>query len=210
MKRSLALALAMVISGCAMQQPQPSMAVYDFGLHRPTANDKVQAFGTSSRKLEASLVVAEIAAPPWLDGTVIQYRLAYQNPARSYAYADSRWAAAPAMLLTQRIRSRIAEISRDGLLSPADRGLASYLLRLELEEFSHVFDSAAESRGIIRLRASLIDRRTRSLVAQRSFSIERSAPTADARGAVHALTEASDELIVNLTGWLSGNLPAEG
>lgn len=206
MKRSLVVALAIAISGCVMQRPQPSVAVYDFGSHRPLADDTADTLGAAIPKLEATLIVAETAAPPWLDGTAIQYRLAYLDPTQSYAYADSRWAAAPAMLLTQRIRSRIAEINSDGILSPADRIPANYLLRLELEEFSQVFDSAAESRGIVRVRASLIDRQARSLTAQRSFSIEKSASTADARGAVRALTEASDKLIVNLISWLSDSL----
>ncbi|MEO6824040.1 MAG: hypothetical protein ABI167_04810 [Nitrosospira sp.] len=39
-------------------------------------------------------------------------------------------------------------------------------LRLELEEFTQVFDTADRSRPVVRLRASLIKRSTRLLLAQ--------------------------------------------
>ncbi len=211
MKSYLALALAIAVSGCVVFRTQPSMAVYDFGMYRLAADDAENvAVASGKPRLEASLMVADAAAPAWLDNTGIQYRLAYQDLAQSHAYASSRWAAAPATLLTQQIRSRIAGSSSGGVLSPADHVRADYMLRLELEEFTQVFDTAGESRGVIGLRASLIDRGARSLVAQRSFRVEQAASSADAAGAVHALTEASNRLIGNLIDWLSDKLPADG
>ncbi|MEK7768668.1 MAG: ABC-type transport auxiliary lipoprotein family protein, partial [Pseudomonadota bacterium] len=158
----------------------------------------------------ASLLVAEATAPAWLDSQAIQYRLAYHDPAQTHSYANSRWAAAPAALLTQRIRSRITAVTNSGVVSAGDGVRADYALRLELEEFSQVFDTVEQSRVVVRLRASLVERGTRRLLIQRNFSVEQVAPAADATGAVHALTEAGDRLTGDLIDWLAAKLEEEG
>ncbi len=204
MRKFLVLAV-MLLAGCAAPRTQTPMAIYDFGLQRSSTASN--AAGTSSHpRLSASLLVAA-TSPAWLDSLAIRYRLAYHNLAQSYAYASSRWAAAPAALLTQRIKSRIAGISNDAVVSASDNVRTDYALHLELEEFTQVFDTPDQSRAAVRLRASLIERSTRLLLAQRSFSMEQAAPAANAVGAVYALTEASDELIGNLIDWLAEELP---
>ncbi|MEE9222564.1 MAG: ABC-type transport auxiliary lipoprotein family protein, partial [Nitrosomonadaceae bacterium] len=125
---------------------------------------------------------------------------------QSYNYANNRWAAAPATLLTHRIRNRIAAVTNDKIVSTSEGTRTDFTLRLELEEFSQVFDAVDKSHVVIRLRASLIHRSSRSLRAQRNFSMEQSTPTANAAGAVQTLTESSDKLIENLIDWLAEEL----
>jgi cholesterol transport system auxiliary component len=151
-------------------------------------------------------LVPDIVAPVWLDSTAVQYRLAYHDVARVYVYATHRWAATPASLLAQRIRNRIAVISDGGVVSVVEGAQTDYALRLELEEFTQVFDAVERSRAIVKFRATLIDRRTRGLMGQRNFVAEESAPEANAAGGVHALTNASDKAIENLITWLSEEL----
>lgn len=198
----------LLLAGCAAPRTQTPTAVYDFGLERPFIASGVADTSSSPPHLFASLLVAA-TSPAWLDNPAIQYRLAYHDPARSYTYASSRWAAAPATLLTQRVKGYIAGVSNEGVVSAGDGVRANYMLRLELEEFTQIFDTPHQSRAVIRLRASLIERSTRSLLAQRSFSTEQAASTANAAGAVRGLTEASDKLIENLISWLAENLPEE-
>jgi cholesterol transport system auxiliary component len=206
MKKFLVLA-TLALAGCVMARTQTPAAVYDFGQQRLATASDSEAPGNG--RLKASLLVADATAPAWLDSTAIHYRLAYHDLAQSYAYASNRWAASPAVLLTQRIRSRIAGISDEGVVSAADGARTDYTLRLELEEFTQVFDTIDRSRAIIKLRASLIETGSRSLLAQRSFDIERTAPSANAAGAVRALTEAGDKLIGNLIAWLTEELAEE-
>ena len=73
---------------------------------------------------------------------------------------------------------------------------------IELEEFTQVFDQPEQSRAVIRLRASLIKRSTRQLLAQSPFTIERNTPSADAAGAVATLISASDAMAAVLIDWL--------
>ena len=79
------------------------------------------------------------------------------------------------------------------------------VLRIELEEFSQLFDAPAHSYGLARLRATLFhgspagDR----LLGQRSFVAQRPAPTPDAPGGVRALTAATNGAVEEIEQWLT-------
>ncbi|HEY9224744.1 MAG TPA: hypothetical protein VIP27_11400, partial [Variovorax sp.] len=77
-------------------------------------------------------------------------------------------------------------------------------LRVSLEEFSHYFASPTQSAGLVRLRATLVQSAPGgdSVVAQRSFMVQRPATSADAPGGVRALTLASDAVIAELVAWV--------
>lgn len=209
MKKLLILAI-LGIAGCAIPKAQTAVATYDFGARRlaesAVPEDSVR---TGHARLHTSLLVPDIVTPVWLDNTAIQYRLAYDDLARVHAYAANRWAATPGSLLAQRVRNRITAISDAGVVNVIEGARTDYTLRLELEEFTQVFDTAERSRAVVRFRASLINRGTRVLVSQRSFSAKQAAPSANAPGAVHALTDASDKAIGDLITWLVEELSEE-
>lgn len=194
-KRKLARAVmilgAAVAAGCAVGPQRQQADSYDLGPPR------VHASGPS---VAATLLLPDVSAPSWLDGHGIVYRLSYENSARPQAYAGSRWVAPPAALLTQRLRSRLAA-GAGGIVTISDGARADYALRIELEDFSQSFTDANASRVALRARASLFRLTDRLLVAQRVFSVDRAAPTPDARGAVVALGAASDEVIESLVEW---------
>jgi cholesterol transport system auxiliary component len=83
------------------------------------------------------------------------------------------------------------------------------LLRLDLEEFSHVFTTPDASVGLIRLRATLIEQATsgEKLIAQRTMVVQRPALSADAQGGVKALTAATDAAIEEIDVWLQQSTP---
>ena len=192
-RKIIVLALtATALAGCALGSQGPQADSYDLG---PSPARPATAAAT-----RPVLMVPEVAAPAWLDGQGIVYRLAYENDARPQAYANSRWVAPPAALLTQRLRSRFA--ANAGVVSGVDGTRADYVLRVDLEDFSQSFTSASASSVALRARASLVRLPDRVLVAQRAFSVERATPTADARGAVTALGAASGEMIDSLADWV--------
>lgn len=197
MLRATLLLLLALLAGCALgPQSGDAMARYDFGLLR---TDK-----EANPRLQRDLVVAAVSAPAWMDNTGIYYRLAYQDATRPQAYAQSRWVMPPAALLGQRLRASIARANKAAVFTPADGVRTDYTLRLELEEFSQVFDAADKSRAVVRLRASLI--RNRGVVAQQGFSMERAAAMPNAEGGVQALIAASDQAGNRLIDWLAGNM----
>lgn len=197
---NLLIIVFLLLSGCAFAPPVDApLTVYNFGLqHPPNTNNITAQLPTKS----PSLLIADATAPTWLDSQAIQYRLAYHNPMQLYTYANSRWAATPAAMMSLQVRNRILTETGIIVIKPGDGAQADYTLQIELNEFSQVFDAIDKSHAIISLNASLIHRKTRALIAQHHFNMQQKAVTADAAGGTKALTEASDKLTAHLVSWI--------
>ncbi|WP_293005046.1 ABC-type transport auxiliary lipoprotein family protein [Nitrosomonas sp.] len=201
----LLIVILLFLTGCSvLHKPQSAISTYAFGMPHLSLTEQVP---NQSQLHRRSLLINEAAAPAWLDSTAIHYRLLYDNPAQSYAYANSRWIAAPATLLTQQIRNRIVTNTPEQVLKDSGTAKADYVLQIELDEFTQLFDTTDSSHVVVSLRVSLIERNSRKLFAQKDFSTIESSPSADAAGAVFALNSASDKLINELVSWLTVKLP---
>jgi len=193
--RQLALVLVLcVFSGCSLMAPKaPPKTEFDFGPERNAPSD-------SAALSEAQLVIFDVSAPAWMDGTAMFYRLAYQNAAVPLPYAESEWVMSPAALLTQRLRSSAA-VHGDGAARLVDvHTPAVYRLRSELLEFEQIFDAPGRSHGVLRLRATL---EGEGMWTQRTFAVDRPAPAPNAAGGVTALVECTEELERLLEEWVS-------
>ena len=208
-RRSLLAAAALLglLAGCAALPDKPVQpSVYDFG---PGALPGAVARASAL----APIGLADLETVAALDSTAVLYRLGYADAQQPRAYALARWSMPPALLLQQRLRERLAsrytvlKTAQAAALRGADSG--PLLLRLELEEFSQWFNSANDSMGMLRLRATATQATSRGdqLLGQRSFSVQRPAAQADAAGGVHALTAASDAAIDELLLWLDALRP---
>jgi cholesterol transport system auxiliary component len=78
------------------------------------------------------------------------------------------------------------------------------VLRIELEEFSQLFDSPTRSWGLLRMRVSLFENEAagEKLLAQRNIVQRAPAPSADAPGGVRALAAATDAAAAEIGEWL--------
>lgn len=190
------------LTACSLGPKTEQPATYDLGVphSRPVTPPGITAI----------IFVPEITSPVWLSGPGIIYRLNYENAARPQPYALSRWSAAPALLLTERLRARLAAATTNGVLAGLDGVQADYVLRVELEDFSQSFDAPNSSRVMLRARASLVSIPARKLVAQRTFPVEQPAPTPDAPGAVQALNGATEEFLDTVVRWTEERLKAAG
>ena len=207
LRLALMATMAGVLGGCAIADKPVRAAVYDFGPGALSTRAADSAVPTL-----APLSLAEVEANPALDSTAVVYRLAYSDVQQLHPYSQARWSMPPAQLLRQRLRAHL-ELQR-AVLSPGEGVVlgstaigteaAVRLLRVELEEFSQVFDSATQSHGLLRLRATVV-RPTpagEKLLAQRLFTLQHPAPSADAAGGVRALTAAVDAAAQELGQWL--------
>jgi len=194
------------LAGCAGFTPdKPARpTLYDFGPGATTAQPAAQ------QPALPSLVLADIEASGSLDGSAVLYRLGYANPNELRPYAHARWSAPPPQLIRQRLRQQLAR--ERAVLDPGDSaalarggGAAPRVLRLDLEEFSQVFESQAQSWGLLRLRATVMDNTLagEKLLAQRSFVVRQPAPTPDAPGGVRALSAATDDAAEQIGQWLA-------
>ena len=194
-----------LLTSCTgLHKSQPTISTYAFDMQHSPLIEQVPDQPHPYRK---SLLIADAATPTWLDNTAIHYRLIYHNPSQSYAYANSRWIATPATLLTQQIRNRIVTHTPEQVIRDSGIVKADYTLQIELNEFIQLFDAADSSHVVVSIRVSLIEHKSRKVFAQKDFSTTESAPSADAAGAVFALSSASNKLIDELVNWLTVELP---
>ena len=197
--RALFCLIALGLTACAQLQPQPRPVVYDFG---PGAIAKVTGERISPLP---TLVLADVESPAALDSTAVLYRLGYSDAQQLRPYMQARWSMAPAQLVRQRLREQLG-VRRAVLQAAQGVGAAkpAMTLHLELDEFSHWFDAAENSSGLVRMRATLAqtDAGVERLVAQRSFVVQHPAASQDAAGGVRALTQATDALIQEIDQWL--------
>ena len=186
MNRCLVLLAALLLSACVggAGNSVPSVT-YDFGLPVPRLANGGGRPG----------LALEVRSPSWFDSTNIDYRLAYADPLTRRQYIGSRWAGAPAQLIAQRLRQQL------GVVSATANSATDCLIRVELQEFSQVFDSPQSSRGVLTASVSLIDGKRR-VVAERLAVIDKPALGADASGGVQALVAASTEFGRLLSDWL--------
>ncbi len=197
---SFVLLLILALSGCALKNPAPRVAVYDFG------PGPLNSTAPTPGKALPTLLLEMLEAPAALDSTAVLYRLAYADSQQLRPYTLARWSMTPSQLLRQHLRQQLGQ--QRALLNPGDsagpNAAKPLLLQLELEEFSQMFESANKSTGLLRLRATLTRPETRGSqwLAQRSLTVQRSAATADAAGGVQALAAAAEAAAQELDQWL--------
>lgn len=206
--RGLFIAYFLSLTGCALPTAPARPAVYDFGVgsmqHSPANAPRPPHL--------APLIVGEIEASPALDSSAMLYRLTYANAQQLRPYTQARWSMPPAQLLRQRLRERLGEHhtllnTGDSLLGGTKTAPTPPLnLRLELEEFSQLFETPEHSTGLLRLRATLTQASPtgQQLIAQRSFTLQRPAPSPDAPGGVQALSMASEAVALEVQAWVAG------
>lgn len=194
-RRALLVLLASLASGCASLPSAPIRpAVYDFG-------PGPLAVSAAKNPALPTLVLQELRAPPALDNPAVLYRLAYADARQLRPYANARWSMPPARLVRQRLRESLS-LSR-AVVDPGESS-APFTLRVELQEFSQLFETEQASSGLVRLNATLIETRGGAdrLVAQRVFVVQRPAATPDAPGGVRALMSATDAVVEEVGAWL--------
>ena len=201
-----AIGAAIVIAGCSALPDKPMRSVmYDFG---PGA----LAVPPASRQAPlAPIAIDDITTSGGaLDNMSVLYRLAYLDEQQLRTYAQARWSAPPALLVRQRLRDQLGlrrAIFNAGdsvSLNRSQNAILPLLLRLELEEFSHLFTTPDTSVGLIRMRATLVDVTPagEKLVGQRILIVQRPATSSDAPGGVRALALATDAAIEEINQWL--------
>jgi cholesterol transport system auxiliary component len=202
MRRAATLAAIAWLAGCSLLPDKPVREItYDLG-PSPVAD----AAGTPPG---APLVLPDLEVSGVLESTAFLYRLGYADAFQLRPYAYARWSAPPGHLLRARLRDHLGR-DRPILDSAAAAALARRggitppVLRVELEEFNQLFESQAASLGVVRLRCTLLENTAAGerLVAQRSFTVQRPAPSADASGGVRALSAAADAVAGDVAAWL--------
>jgi cholesterol transport system auxiliary component len=187
----LACACAALLGGCASSKA-PANTTFDFGPAVVAAQPPAAAFG--------AVVVTDTTGSAALDQERMFYRLNYADPLQARTYAHSRWSATPLQMVTQRLKTRIAQ-SGAKVLTATDASTGIPILRTEIDDFTHSFDSQTKSQGTLVLRASLFQ--GHKLVDQKIFTRQTPAASADAGGGARALAASTDAVAADLVAWLA-------
>ncbi|MGH8806150.1 MAG: ABC-type transport auxiliary lipoprotein family protein [Polaromonas sp.] len=194
-----------MLGGCSLPDKPTRATMYDFG---------PGLLSTQPATRQASLPPLALddigTSGGALDNMAVLYRLGYADAQQLRPYSQARWSMPPAQLVRQRLREQLSQRravfnARDSVaLNRSQNAVLPRLLRLELEEFSHLFTAPDASVGLIRLRATLLEVTPagEKLVGQRDVVVQRPAASADAPGGVRALTAATDAAIEELDQWL--------
>jgi cholesterol transport system auxiliary component len=193
---ALVVALALAACGSVGRSAPAAGSRYDLGA--PNAALQGAASTHASGRAFGPFKLLDIGAPAGLDSDSIVYRLDYADVQQPRTYASSRWSATPAQLLTQRLRTLLG--ARGTVISGGDP-VPAPVVRIELIDFEQVFDKPGESRGVVALRATLLQRGGQ--LSQATFKADAPAPSADAGGGVRALAQASDTALAQLIDWLA-------
>ena len=188
----LLLTSSLIISSLAAcvgtNKTRQNMVIYDFGLSVSSVSDQ---------QITAKIVLeAPVAAEP-LNHNQIRYRLNYQNPSRVFFYTESRWAATPAELFSSKL-STMAKMAENPL---------NCSLKLKIEAFDHVFQTATASNGVVQLSAQLVEKKSKKIVASQLIAERAVSASPNAQGGTAALHQASEIALTKAINW--GNMIAE-
>ena len=186
MRRLALLLLCFSLAACftAGTRGETRIAVYDLGLP-----------GRIDAPVRKMPMAVEVRAPLWFDSLGIGYRLTYAEPARLREYARARWAGPPAHLHQHKL---VREL---GLVA-AGQGRTSCVLRVDITEFSQVFETPTVSRAVLQGRIQWLDR-SRTRLVEQNFAFTQAADTADSKGGVSALTATLAQLTKAVADWES-------
>ena len=187
---------AILLSGCSTSSGTPKNTMFDFG---PAIVGAAPAVAPIS-----AIVVTDVTGSAAFDNESMYYRLNYADALQTRAYTNSRWGATPLQLITQRLKSRIAQTGTK-VLTTTDASAGVAILRSEIDDFTHSFDSQSQSHGQLMLRASLFQ--GHKLVDQKTFSRKTPATSADAAGGARALAASTDAVAADIVAWISTLTP---
>ena len=181
---------ALLLGGCASEKA-PTNLTFDFGPAVPASAPAATG---------GAVVVTDVTGSAALDNERMSYRLNYADPLQARTYAHSKWSATPLQMVTQRLKTRIAQ-SGTKVLSATDASDNVAILRTEVDDFTHSFDGQTQSYGQLVLRASLFQ--GHRLVDQKTFSRKSAAASADAGGGARAMAAATDGVAADIVAWLA-------
>lgn len=178
-----------ILAACVgINKTKQNTAVYDFGL---------SVSSESNQQITSKILLEEPVAAESLNHNKIRYRLNYQNLSRVFFYTESRWAATPAELFSGKM-SKMVNVAKNPM---------NCSLKLKIETFDHVFQTATTSEGIVQLSVLLIEKKSKQIISSQLITESVTSPSPNAQGGTTALHQASENSLKKAINW--GNMIAE-
>lgn len=154
--------------------------------------------------IQRTLTIAEPEASAALDSQRIAVR---PTPTQLQVYAGAIWSdPAPVLLQSTLIDALGGSAHFRAVIRPTDPLTADLLLRLDLRHFEAIYAKGARvPTVVIELQATLFDQRTRQILDNRRFRIERVSESKSLPSVVTAFEAALMDLAMALTPWVLAN-----
>lgn len=192
MRNSLtAAALALLITGCSTSAPSISeyTIIPPYPPHYATGIPADISLRIAPTKSITSLASKEF------------YYL--REPSQTGAYLYSRWSDTPASMIERSLVTSLQERRLFGTLLPASSNASADLtLESELHAFYHRFRQNGSNEGLIDITYRLIATKNTQVIASKRFVIISPSLSADAKGGVNALSNATRDLNQQTALWL--------
>lgn len=198
------LAMVVVLSACSIVSGGNANQAHPQRYTLPASNPAAQ--GQPSRHFPVVLQIAGVDAPAWLSSPRMIYQLDYQKQGQLAAYTQSRWAASPPAMLSQKLQDALADSGAFKAVTGAGDIAADIVLQVDLTDFSQRFVTPKRSYGVLDARATLVAPGTDHVLAQRNFHYQMPAPSANAAGGVIALGNASSRFAAAIGHWMQHTL----
>ena len=181
-----------VLAACVgLNKTKQSMASYDFGL---------STFSESNQRITSKIPLDEITSAEGINHNRIRYRLNYLNPSRVFFYSESRWVSTPSELLTDKFSA----------LTSASSHATNCSLRLKIEAFDHVFETASISQGMVQLNIALIEKKSKRIISNQLITESAAAAGPNAQGGTAALQTASENALIKAIHWGNTKMAQSG
>jgi len=192
--RVVFILLALLISGCSTVKP----AITEYRVVAKTVQfNKSSSNGCKDK----SLKIAQAFSPNSLISLNMDYM---ESDNRVFSYSQSQWQESPNDAITLELLKNIR--SADILSSveaSKSRSKSSWIVETNIEEFLQFYTKDMKNsyvNAVITL--TIVDTKTNSVVATKTFSSKTDAKTLDAQGGVEALSAALSEVISQNIEWL--------
>ena len=195
MKKILILLSIVLLSGCVTTKP----SITEYRVVAKTSKAQSVVDGCK----EKSLKIAQAFSSSSLMSLKMDY---VQEESKIFSYSQAHWNESPNHSVTKEILKKIrdSKLFKNVQISRS-RSKNSWILETNIEDFLQYYsEGLKDSFAKVIISLTLIDSKTNSVVATKTFSSKVNTNSLDAEGGVEALNRALSDVLTQNIEWLNG------
>lgn len=187
------MAVGLFFLGCTTLKP--TVAEYRMTLQESVEKSSAQGCSATSLKVAQAFSAASLLS--------LQMEYTEAN-GKVFAYSQSQWQESVNSFITSELFSSIRDFELFGSVHPfGSRVKTDLVLETNIEEFTQLYTADMSSSYVnLLISLTLVDTKTSTAIATKTFHSKVKTKTADAAGGVEAYKKALGEIVANKRAWL--------